>query len=169
MSSCNRNTHSHPLRLRGTQLLALLLFSLLVAGTACTEESPLGPEIDPLCGKWLGTIVDPYTGETKAESFTLTVLAGGIANGTGYMWYHPDAYTTIIVWLFFEGEITPEGLVTGEGRAFYRIVGVLSMYGEGSVTGTLESGAGTGSGELTIYVDDGYIEIEWEVIKVGSG
>jgi hypothetical protein len=146
--------------------------------TACTAENPVGPAIDPLNGKWLGTIVDPYTGETKDNSLTLTVMAGGIAHGTGYMWYHftsDDGFVAIILMAYFEAEVSADGSLRGVGRSIYvlndySIMSSFIMYGEGSVTGSLNSAAGTGSGKLTIIEEEeGSLDIDWTVTKEGPG
>ncbi len=165
------------LRASGRITGVLLILTLALSVTACTTENPVGPVIDPLCGKWLGTIVDPYNGETKNDSLTLTVLAGGVASGTGYMWYHlsvEGGFIATIIMVYFEGEVAADGSLVGVGRSIYIInnystMSSLYMYGEGPVTGSLNSATGTGSGKLTIIEGAGSIDIDWTVTKEGSG
>ena len=146
------------------RLFCLALFLFL---TACSEEAPTGPAQDPLVGTWIGSIVDPFTAETKRNSFTLTVQAGGIVSGTGYMWYDIGD-NTIIMTIFFEGEIFPDGSILGSGNSSYIIVtstGYAMMYGAGSAFGQLDAGTGRGSGYLRTEADEGYIDLAWTAEK----
>lgn len=145
--------------------VAFLLLVLSVVG--CSEESPTGPEIDPLTGRWVGTLVDPLTDVTKERSFYLTVQAGGLASGTGWMFYNYGS-DRILIAFFMEGEVFPDGLVTGEGRMLYIISDVGGFYGEGSVSGSLDAGAGTGTGNLTMVFTDGYLVMSWDVEREGG-
>ena len=149
------------------QALVLLAPILILVLAACSEESPTGPARDPLVGTWIGSIVDPNTAETRDESFTLSVQAGGVVSATGYMWYHVGEFTVIMT-LFFNGEIAPDGSLLGSGASSYILVsstGYALMYGEGSAVGQLDAGSGEGSGYLRVVEDEGYIDLTWTAEK----
>ncbi len=155
--------------LPGRITIRLMLLLILLVSASCDEESPLGPEIDPLVGKWTGQFVSPIDGRTVSGSFTLTVQTGGLATGTGYTWQTING-VPVAETLLMEVEVTPDGSLLGEGRWFFVVFmqGYEGLAGAGSVTGSLEGATGTGSGELRAVFLDGVVIIPWEVTKEGG-
>ena len=124
----------------------------------------MGPEIDPLCGKWIGTFTSPLVGSTKPESLQLTVQTGGLATGTGYIWYQVEGGTIAEI-LFVEAEVYPDGALEGDARWLLYIIGYGSLLAEGSITGSLDPGTFIGSGTASLSTPDGILTIPWEVAK----
>ena len=144
-------------------VLGSLLFTLSIS--ACSEEAPLGPESEPLCGKWVGSFTSPINGSTKAGSLQYTVRADGLASGTGYTWYSMEGIDYAEV-LFMEVEVFPDGALSGEARWLLYILGYGTAYAEGTVTGSLDPGAFTGSGTASFPSPEGDISIPWTADKV---
>ncbi len=150
-------------------LFRLLLTVIFCLAVACSEESPLGPEIDPLVGKWVGTFISPFDGSSTSNSLTLTVPTGGRATGAGHMWKTIND-VPISESIYFEVDVSPDGSLVGTGRWLFDVYvsGVEGIYGEGTVLGSLDAATGTGSGELRMIFIDGMVTVSWEVTREGG-
>ncbi len=147
--------------------LILLLAGVALSLPGCSEETPLGPEIDPLVGRWVGSFTSPMDGSTTSNSLTITVAAGGLATGAGHTWETVDNLT-VEESLFLEIEVAPDGSLVGTGRwLFYAYVeGFTGIWNDGDVIGSLDGGTGAGSGELRMLFPDGMVVVPWTVTKV---
>ncbi|MCK4821151.1 hypothetical protein KA005_35630 [bacterium] len=139
----------------------------LILLVACSEESPTGPALDPLTGRWLGTYTSPVAGSSEANSLSITVQAGGVAVGTA-LYFYTYSQNQHAESLFLDLEVTPDGQLSGTGTWYFAIIGVGYYSGFGEVTGSLDAELLTGSGRLLIEEEEGFLEIDWEVVKGGS-